>query len=123
MAVVTDDGVPKPRKTTPQSARSASFRPLQRITVQKALGLHLSWFVYRGRGAATFEPAQVKIWEDTRSGANSPWAPVWAPPPVPADAKNVTEVKFDEPGTYVLCTRADDGGLTTDEMVTINVSR
>jgi hypothetical protein len=32
-------------------------------------------------------------------------------------------VTFSEPGTYLICARADDGYLTTDEMVTINVSR
>jgi hypothetical protein len=123
VAIVTDDGVPKARKISAQTARNSAFRPLQRITVTKVLGLHLSWFVYRGRGGVSFEPSQIKVWEDTRAGANSPWAPVWVLPPVPADGRYVTEVKFDEPGTYVLCARADDGGLTTDEMLTFNVTQ
>jgi hypothetical protein len=33
----------------------------------------------------------------------------------------ITEVTFDEPGTYILRARADDGGLYTDEEVTIRV--
>jgi len=122
VAIVTDDGVPKARKISAQTARNSAFRPLQRITVTKVLGLHLSWFVYRGRGSVSFEPSQIKVWEDTRSGANSPWAPVWVLPPVPPEGRYITEVKFDEPGAYVLCARADDGGLTTDAMLTFNVT-
>ena len=97
--------------------------PPTRITVGKNLGLHLSWFVYRGAGAATFEPRQIKTWEDTREGANSPWAPRWVAPPVPPDGKCVATVTFDQPGTYVLRARADDGALTSDEDVTVTVSR
>jgi hypothetical protein len=123
VAVVTDDGVPKPRSFGGQAGRNLASQPLQRLTVQKFVGLHLSWFVYRGSGPVTFEPRQIKVWEDTRAGANSPWAPIWAPPPVPQDGKYLTRVKFDEPGTYTLCARADDGGLTTDEMITVRVTR
>jgi hypothetical protein len=79
--------------------------------------------VYRGAGRTSFAPSQIKIWEDTRTGANSPWAPIWVAPPVPADGKYVVKVTFAEPGTYTLCSRADDGALTTDEMLTINVTR
>jgi hypothetical protein len=120
---VTDDGIPKIRPIPADRLRQAALRPPVRPTVAKALGLHLSWFVYRGPGEVTFEPSQIKIWEDTRSGANSPWAPIWVAPPVPADGKYVTKVTFSQPGTYVLCARADDGALTTDELVTINVTR
>ena len=88
-----------------------ALSPPSRITVGKSLGLHLSWFVYRGPGKATFDPPQVKAWEDTRAGANSPWAPLWAPPPLPADGKLPVTVTFDTPGTYVLRCRADDGAL------------
>ena len=51
--------------------------PPARVTVGKNVGLHLSWFVYRGTGTVTFSPEQIMAWEDTRAGANSPWAPVW----------------------------------------------
>ena len=127
-AIVTDDGVPRPRGSGAGRGRGgegADFpRPPSRLTVGKNLGLHLSWFVYRGPGApVTFEPRQIKTWEDTREGANSPWAPRWIAPPVPADGKYVTAVTFDEPGLYVLRARADDGALTSDEDVTVTVSR
>jgi hypothetical protein len=124
-ATVTDDGIPKPRRSG--GGLLAVFggpnRPPSRATVNKVVGLHLSWFVYRGDGRTSFEPRQIKIWEDTRAGANSPWAPLWTAPPVPADGKYSVKVRFSEPGTYILCARADDGGLTADEMVTINVTK
>jgi len=97
--------------------------PPTRVTVGKNLGLHLSWFVYRGAGPVHFSPDQVKSWEDTRAGANSPWAPVWFAPPMPADGKVQVDVTFDQPGTYVLRALADDGALTTGENVTVTVTR
>lgn len=123
--VVTDDGVPKARESARfrEAVRAASVRPPVRPTVAKGIGLHLSWFVYRGAGTVSFEPSQIKVWEDTRTGANSPWAPYWIAPPVPEGGKYVVKVTFSEPGTYILCGRADDGGLTTDQFVTFNVTR
>lgn len=97
--------------------------PPNRITVGKNLGLHLSWFVYRGAGSVHFEPTQIKPWEDTRAGANSPWAPIWFAPLLPADGMTTAQVRFDEPGTYVLRARADDGALTSDAEVTVTVTR
>ena len=120
---VTDDGVPKVRQFPPARVRAAQMMPPSRPTVAKNLGLHLSWFVYRGAGEVAFEPAQIKIWEDTRAGANSPWAPIWVAPPAPPDNKYNVKVTFSEPGTYTLCARADDGALTTDQMITVTVTR
>ena len=97
--------------------------PPTRVTVGKNLGLHVSWFVYRGAGDVTFTPAQIKAWEDTRAGANSPWAPLWFAPPLPADGVLTTEVVFHEPGTYVLRALADDGALTTGQNITITVTK
>ena len=125
-AVVADDGVPKRRGGNP-APRSADaplvVRPPFRVTVGKNWGLHLAWFVYRGAGDVTFEPRQVKTWEDTRPGANSPWAPGWAAPAAPTDGKYIATATFAAPGTYVLRARADDGALTSDEEVTVTVSR
>jgi hypothetical protein len=99
-AVVTDDGIPKRRQpglsgaaVSNQSTRrdavegrpgsenpiraNRAMLPPARVTVGKNVGLHVSWFVYRGAGKVTFNPEQIMVWEDTRAGANSPWAPVW----------------------------------------------
>jgi hypothetical protein len=142
---VKDDGIPKPRdlarvaaaqaRAAAQSSGSAAttaaatpprnpaMSPPTRITVGKNLGLHVSWFLYRGPGKVTFDPPQVKAWEDTRAGANSPWAPLWSAPPLPPDGRQEVHVTFSEPGTYVLRCRADDGALVADEEVTITVTR
>jgi hypothetical protein len=144
-AWVMDDGVPKPRtgsavgsaprptapsNTSAIAPRNPALIPPSRVTVGKRVGLHLSWFVYRmpsPTGAADpvvrFDPAQIKVWEDTRTGANSPWAPLWTPPPVPADGRHEVTVTFDTPGTYTLRARADDGALYGDEDVVVTVTR
>jgi hypothetical protein len=103
--------------------RNPFLSPPTRITVGKNVGLHFSWFVYRGIGNVTFSPDQIKVWEDTRAGANSPWAPLWIPPTLPADGRIVTTVTFAEPGTYVLRGFADDGALLGYEDVTVTVIR
>ncbi len=138
VAQVTDDGIPRTRaQGPPPGARGvspaggsplpargpAAIPPPTRVTVGKALGLHVSWFLYRGAGTVTFEPQQIKAWEDTRVGTNSPWAPMWAPPPLPADGKWTAQVTFDAPGTYSLRARADDGALTGDDDLTVTVTR
>jgi len=137
-AVVTDDGQPQRVSSLGQRARAeddgppdprelleqATDRVTATVTVSKRLGLHFSWFVYRGPGEAVeIDPPQVKPWEDTRPFANSPWAVSWRPPEPPEDGRWVSEVVFSQPGTYVLRGRADDGGLYTDVEVTIHVER
>jgi len=78
--------------------------------------------VYRGAGQVSFDPPQIKTWEDTREGANSPWAPRWSPPPLPPDGRILVDVTFQQPGTYVLRCLADDGGLWDDGDVTVTVT-
>jgi hypothetical protein len=90
--------------------------------VGSAVGLRLSWYVYRGTGKVRFNPEQTKVWEDTRTGANSPWAPRWLTPPVPPDGKWVTQITFEQPGTYVLRCLAHDGIVGASGDVTVNVS-
>ena len=103
--------------------RNPAMNPPARITVGKVNGLHLSWFVYRGAGKVSFSPEQVKTWEDTRAGMNSPWAPLWLPPRMPADGTIKTEAIFQEPGTYVLKALGDDGALTGYQDVTVTVTK
>jgi hypothetical protein len=145
VAVVTDDGTPKPRApgfagaaaggTARQDATAEAgssenasrpnraMQPPSRVTVGKNVGLHSSWFVYRGAGKVTFDPPQVKPWEDTRAGANSPWAPIWVAPALPPDGKSAVTITFADPGTYVLRCLTDDGALMSSEDVTIVVVR
>lgn len=159
VAMVTDDGIPKPRglgltggsvggnrraaapaagaaapaagaAPAPPDAAAVPFRSLAlgppvRVTVGKNVGLHLSWLTYRSPESApvVYDPIQIKPWEDTRAGANSPWAPIWAAPPMPADGKISVRVTFPEPGTYVLRGLADDGALTGYDEVTVTVTK
>ncbi|MEX2130891.1 MAG: hypothetical protein WD772_05345 [Pseudohongiellaceae bacterium] len=134
---VADDGLPKSRRNRdPEDGspavelpvESRMLRPPRRSTVGKTNGLFLSWNVYRGPGSpdtqykVQFDPPQSKPWEDTRTSANSPWGPLWTPPLVPADGNFEVEITFDEPGSYVLWARADDGGLFHDQYVTVTVT-
>ena len=105
----------------PQRFSRRQLFPPTRVTVDKINGLFLSWYVYRGPADAEIEPPQTKVWEDTRAGANSPWAPLWEPPEEPEDGLWKATVTFTEPGTYVLRAHADDGGLYTDEEITVVV--
>lgn len=113
-AVATDDGKPRPR---PMPALLGSGRTLP----NSATGLRLSWFVYRGANAVSFDPPQTKVWEDTRDGGNSPWSAGWKTPPVPADNTWTVRATFSTPGTYVLRCLAHDGGLSTFEDVSVVV--
>lgn len=126
VARVDDDGLPKPRVATAESTAvditQRMLTPPRRNTVGKTNGLFLSWNKYRGPGKVTFDPPQTKPWEDTRTSANSPWGPLWTPPPIPDDRLYEVKASFDTPGTYVLWARADDGGLYHDQYITVNVS-
>jgi hypothetical protein len=151
VTTVTDDGIPKRRgtglsgaavsraaargadeaaPTTPPppstgARRNAALLPPTRVTVGKNVGLHLSWFTYRApeNAPVTYDPMQIKPWENTRAGANSPWAPIWVAPEMPADGKITVKATFSQPGTYVLRGLADDGALTGYDEVTVNVTK
>ncbi|MEE2847071.1 MAG: hypothetical protein VX956_11385 [Gemmatimonadota bacterium] len=136
VATITDDGMEAAMRRQQARATAAAASPREgppklsgrqlnppiRITVDKRVGLHLSWFVFRGEGDVSFHPYQVKTWEDTRFGANSPWAPLWTAPEIPEGGRWEVEVSFDQPGTYVLRGRADDGALYHDQDVTVIVA-
>ncbi|MEZ5289408.1 MAG: hypothetical protein R2712_32320, partial [Vicinamibacterales bacterium] len=144
VVAVRDDGIPKARavgagaaveNTGSTLARSTSappeviaglrarrlMQPPARVTVGKNVGLHVAWHVYRGPGAVTFDKDQIATWEDTRTGGNSPWAPHWVAPELPADGKLTVNATFSAPGEYVLRARADDGALTSDQQIVVVV--
>lgn len=122
---VADDGLPVARRESTieeDALKRRMMRPPSRITVGKVNGLFLSWNKYRGPGNVTFDPPMPKPWEDTRTSANSPWGALWLPPEPPEDGLYEVTATFDEPGTYILWGRADDGGLYHDGYITVNVS-
>ena len=143
-AQIADDGLPKPTDLVEEARRfvelteggslAAAFitaeaiqkrrlmSPPINVTVNKVNGLFYSWNKWRGPGDVTFDPPQVKVWEDTRTSANSPWGALWLAPPIPEDNLYEVNAMFSEPGEYILWGRADDGGLYHDAWVTVNVS-
>jgi hypothetical protein len=132
-AYVFDDGQPRPRFgpgsrsekffDRPVAGVHPSQRPPVALTVGSQTGLRVSWFVYRGPNNATFTPEQTKVWEDTRAGANSPWAPRWLAPKIPDDGKVDSTVVFSQPGTYVLRCLASDGAIGTTHDITFTVTK
>ena len=143
-AQIADDGLPEPTDLVEETRRfvelteggslAAAFitaetiqkrrliTPPINVTVNKVNGLFYSWNKWRGPGDITFDPPQVKVWEDTRTSANSPWGALWLAPPIPEDGLYKVNAMFSEPGEYILWGRADDGGLYHDAWVTVNVS-
>jgi hypothetical protein len=139
VAIVNDDDKPNPRGyresvvssrqgsgfTEDESARERfdkAMKPPIRGTVNRVVGMYFSWFVYRGEGSVTFDPLQAKPWEDTRAFQNSAWSPFWVSPEVPEGGRWEATATFDQPGTYIIRGRADDGGLVDDVEVTVVVS-
>lgn len=148
VAFAKDDGIPRPRfgpdsreaevqarararatNSTPPAPvprgtitfDPAAQRPPSAITVGSQTGLRHACFVYRGAGRVSFSPRQHKVWEDTRVGANSPWAPRWFAPAVPEDGKYQVNVTFEDPGTYMIRCLASDGALNTYKDIVVNV--
>jgi plastocyanin len=152
IAIVKDDGVPRPRfgpdsrearliaearaKASGNSSAAivmpprgtmtfdpATQRPPAAITVGSQTGQRHSCFVYRGAGRVTFTPPQAKVWEDTRAGANSPWAPRWMAPAIPADGKYTVSMSFQDPGEYTIRCLASDGALNTTKDIVVTVTK
>ena len=104
--LVIDDGLPDPTDPVEEARAFAEFAggalaaafvteenimqrrlmtPPIKVTVNKVNGLYYSWNKWRGPGDVKFDPPQVKVWEDTRTSANSTWGALWLPPPSPED--------------------------------------
>ena len=98
-ALVTDDGLPKPR--APKSLPAAEPGKAQtNTTTRPRLGLNVTWMQYRGPGKVTFDNAD---------------------PILVTDGRAVTKAYFSVPGTYVLRATANDGELSTSTDITLNV--
>ena len=146
--LVTDDGVPKARAlvssarpcriagsrqdtATDSSAapgadsavrRNRTMLPPSRSTVGKNVGLHLSWFVYRGSGHGDIRSGTDQV---VGRHANGREFPVGADLVSAGDAEGRQgrgPATFSEPGTYMLRGLADDGALTGFDDVVVTVS-
>jgi hypothetical protein len=115
---------PSAGPAAPANATNLVYRPPSSIVPSNGPGLRLSWIVYRGNASTVaFSPEQMKTWTDTRAWANSPWSPPFTIPEPPPYGKWLTQVTFQEPGTYVLRAVASDGSLFTYDNVTVTVTR
>lgn len=121
--LVTDDGKPtRVSMPTPLARQRQGATGGGGGTPNSATGLRLSWLIYRGSNTVTFDPPQIKEWEDHRDGAYSPWATGFVTPPAPEGGKWVVRATFHSPGTFVLRCLTSDGGLAASEDVTFVVS-
>ena len=128
----SDDGIPEPAASRTYKGQLTEDGELdldlERIgrpnwgVPGRVNGLTVSWFVYRGPGEVTFDPLQLKAWEDNRPYTNSPWSYGWMYREPPEDGRWVSRATFHEPGTYVLRGVADDGGLVVYHDVTVEVT-
>jgi hypothetical protein len=98
-ALVTDDGLPKPRVPRAPKAGAAPAQSNGAGTRPRG-GLTVNWLEYRGPTTVVFEV----------TGA----IPVVA-------GQAVTSAKFNEPGTYVLRATASDSALSTRTEITVVV--
>ena len=101
-ALVTDDGLPKPRPQKARTAVETGKAQTNTIDARPRIGLAVTWFQYRGPGKVEFDNA--------------------GPIPV-SDGKASTNARFSAPGTYILRGTANDGALSTTSDVTIEVAR
>jgi len=99
-ALVSDDGLPKPRPAP--KPRPGAIPPAQTNTATgpRPPGLSVKWFEYRGPAKVTFDSAG---------------------PIAVSKGQALTTARFAAPGTYVVRATADDGELTTSADVTITV--
>lgn len=99
------------------------YRPSSAVVASSGAGLRFSWIVYRGPAShVTFDPVQMKTWNDTRAYANSPWSPPYIIPEPPPNNRWTAEATFNQPGTYVLRGVASDGSLFSYQNVTVTVT-
>jgi hypothetical protein len=101
---VTDDGLPKPRPSTPRQTTTTDATRIQAQTnsnaPQRPRGLTVSWMQVRGPAKVSVEPAG----------------------PIPVAGGSATSTaRFQQPGTYVLRATANDGSLSTKVDVTVTV--
>lgn len=127
VATATDDGKPSPRSMGALSGVSGNLGEVRvrgggNVAPSSATGLRLSWLIYRGPKNVSWNPAQIKTWEDLRDGGQSPWSNGFKTPDPPPGNEWRTEITFQTPGTYVLRCLAHDGGLQRYEDVTFVVS-
>jgi hypothetical protein len=99
-ALVSDDGLPKPRPAPKPRPGAIPQAQTNSATGLRPPGLSVKWFEYRGPAKVIFDSAG---------------------PIAVSKGQAVTTARFAAAGTYVLRATADDGALATSADVTITV--
>jgi len=99
-ALVTDDGLPKPRTPKVRPAVDTGKAQTNSATERPRIGLNVSWLQYRGPAKVTFDDAGPILVSKGRATNNA---------------------HFPEPGVYVLRATANDGELSTTSDITVSV--
>jgi hypothetical protein len=98
-ALVTDDGLPKPRPA-PRPKAPGTIAQTNSVGPARPRGLNVTWLEYRGPAKVTFDSAG---------------------PILVKEGSAQTTAHFPGPGTYVLQAIANDGELSVRTSVTIDV--
>lgn len=101
-ALVTDDGLPKPRAAPQTRAGVIPSAQSNSATAARPRGLTVAWFEYGGPGHVQFDPAG---------------------PIAVGNGQAQTMARFAVPGTYILRAIANDGALQTSADITITVAQ
>ena len=103
-AMVTDDGLPKPRAPVQRAPTAADATRIQAqansSAVARPRGLGVTWMQLRGPAKVTFDPPGFIAVADGKAGVTA---------------------RFPERGTYVLRATASDGALSSKADITISV--
>jgi hypothetical protein len=105
--MATDDGLPKPRRRSPDAVTATPAAAPANVDVnqrrRRAEGLRIRWIQYRGPGKVIFDPVSVPA--------------VYGKP-----VDLTTKVSFSAPGIYLLRAIASDGQLESIHEVTVTVN-
>jgi hypothetical protein len=100
-ALVTDDGLPKPRAPKARPAVDTGKAQTNSATARPRIGLNVTWFQYRGPAKVTFDDAGAIL---------------------VSNGQAITKGHFPEPGVYVLRATANDGELSTTSDISVTVT-
>jgi len=100
-ALVTDDGLPRPRVPKARPAVNTGKAQTNSAEARARIGLNVTWLQYGGPAKVTFDDAGAIL---------------------VSNGQAVTKAHFSQPGVYVLRATANDGELSTTSDITIRVA-
>jgi len=100
-ALVTDDGLPRPRVPKARPAVNTGKAQTNSAEARARIGLNVTWLQYGGPAKVTFDDAGAIL---------------------VSNGQAVTKAHFSQSGVYVLRATANDGELSTTSDITIRVA-